>query len=76
MARLKDKNWNCGEENPDGSCASKDVDHAQLATLMDIRDELKELNRLFRCENFLSMPRNVNKLRSAVEGLRRDQRKK
>lgn len=29
---------------------------AQLAVLMDIRDELQTLNSVFRCHNFLNIP--------------------
>ncbi len=41
--RFKDVNWNCG----DGPQV-RDVEHAKLAVLMDIRDELKESNRIAR----------------------------
>ena len=29
---------------------------AQLAVLMDIRDELQQLNRLLQCSNFIDIP--------------------
>jgi len=29
---------------------------------MDIRDELKQLNRLLRCPNFLAIPYTLNKI--------------
>lgn len=32
------------------------LDQAQLAVLMDIRDELQTLNNVFRCNNFLNIP--------------------
>ena len=41
MARYKDNQWNCGEP--------ASYDGAQLAVLMDIRDELKALNRKLDC---------------------------
>ena len=53
--RHKDANWGVGEK--------PDYDGAKLATLMDIRDELKELNRLFRCDNFLRIPREIERIR-------------
>ena len=40
MGRFKDTNWNCGNGESVDS-----VEHAQLAVMMDIRDELKQLNR-------------------------------
>ncbi len=57
--RLKNVNWNCG--NGDGRCQS--VDHAQLAVLMDIRDELQTLNALLRCRNFLNIPDKLDAIR-------------
>lgn len=35
------------------------TDHAQLAVLMDIRDQLKTLNALFRCSSFLDIPHKL-----------------
>jgi hypothetical protein len=68
MARKKDVNWDLPENN------SLDVVNAAL--LMDIRDELKRLNSVLNCRNFLLMPRNLDRLRVAVEGIRRDIKKK
>lgn len=34
----------------------------QLAVLMDIRRELKTLNDVFRCPNFLAVPRALNRI--------------
>jgi len=48
MARKKDMNWNLPDES------SWDV--AKLAVLMDIRDELKALNAILSCPNFLGIP--------------------
>lgn len=42
MARHKDANW-------DTSGTNKDWGGAQLDVLMDIRDELKQLNRTLSC---------------------------
>ena len=41
MARKKGVNWNVADKE-DGPAYT--VEHAQLATLMDIRDELENLN--------------------------------
>ena len=49
MARHKDTNWSVPE--------TASVYEAQLAVLMDIRDELKTLNLLLHCDNFQRIPR-------------------
>jgi len=36
---------------------SSSYDGAQLAVLMDIRAELRKLNRLLHCDNFVGIPR-------------------
>jgi hypothetical protein len=33
---------------------------AKIAVLMDIRDELKKLNRLLHCPNFMAIPRKLD----------------
>lgn len=48
MSRAANMDWNVGD-NPSW-------DRSKLATLMDIRDELQTLNRVFRCHNFLAVP--------------------
>lgn len=57
--RRKDINWRI-HTNMDGSSPNSD---AQLAVLMDIRDELKQqslelrkLNNLLHCRNFTAIP--------------------
>ncbi len=50
--RFKDRTFPLA--NSEGNCAS--WDHAQLAALYDIRDELKQLNRLLHCHNFIEIP--------------------
>ena len=42
---------------------------AQLAVLMDIRAELRKLNRLLHCDNFVGIPR-------VLEGIKRNTTKK
>lgn len=76
MARLKNITWNCGTLNADGSINVSSVEHAQLAVMMDIRDELQQLNRTLSCPNFLGLPRDIARLRSEVSGIRRDLKKK
>jgi len=53
MARFNNVRWDLianGEGNPTS------WDQVQVALLMDIRDELQELNRVFRCHNALAIP--------------------
>lgn len=52
MAETRHKNcvWNC---TTNGIITASD---AQLAVLMDIRDELQVLNNVFRCHNALAIP--------------------
>ncbi len=38
------------------------TDDAQLAVLMDIRDELKRLNSLLHCGNFMRIPRILDRI--------------
>ena len=52
--RKKDTNWTLPE--------TATYDSAQLAVLMDIRDELKQLNRVFGCANFLNIPNELRKI--------------
>ncbi len=55
MARSKNLEWNL----PD----SPTWNSAQLAVLMDIRDELQTLNRLLACPHFLAIPHKLDAIR-------------
>lgn len=55
MARRKDENWNLPESN---LC----YDAAQLAVLMDIRDELKAINQVLHCSAFLGIPHKLDRI--------------
>lgn len=82
MARFKDANWNLTTTS-NGSVQT--WEQAQLAVMMDLRDELKRLNSLLYCPNFTGIPtvlrsiqrntsrieRPARKLRSVVTGARR-----
>lgn len=62
-ARRKNVEWTVSsDESPSVTFAG-----AQLAVLMDIRDELQELNLRLRatlgCSNFLRIPRDVRQIR-------------
>lgn len=64
MARHKDVEWTLpeGTRQPDGSrIHGWDALHA--AILMDIRDELKRLNALLYCTNFLDIPLHLRMIR-------------
>lgn len=56
MARHKDTEWNLPERFPDWN-------HAQVALLMDLRDELKQLNQLLHRQNFIEIPRILRGIR-------------
>ncbi len=51
-------NWNF-EKSSDGMISSEDC---KLIILMDIREELKMLNTILRCNNTLSIPRFLKKI--------------
>lgn len=66
MARHKDSNWNLpdGERQPSGS-STHSWQSIQSALLMDLRDELKELNRTLACY----------RVREAMDAIRRIDRR-
>jgi hypothetical protein len=68
MARFKDLEWSLpGDDSTAGVSVPSDVVHSAL--LMDIRDELRRLNRLLGCTNFLDVPRTLRDIRTAVRRL-------
>lgn len=56
--RKKDLNWNVADEN--GNVPT--WERIQIAVLMDLRDELKLLNGLLRCPNFMAIPRKLDRI--------------
>lgn len=52
--------------------ASWDVVHSAL--LMDLRDELKRLNALLHCGNFIGIPSTLTRIARAVEPRKRKRR--
>jgi len=64
MARLKDENWNLnnGTLKVDGSRAYP-IETIQAALLMDLRDELRRLNDLLHCQNFIEIPATLRSIR-------------
>lgn len=53
--RHKDRDW---------SDAPNTMEFGTIRVLMDIRDELQKLNRVFECGNFLRIPRDLAKIRA------------
>jgi hypothetical protein len=56
--RHKDVTWGM-ERNLNGTLS---YDQAQLAVLMDIRDEMKRLNQLLHCNNFMGIPYKLDRI--------------
>ena len=66
MARHENGNWDLpdGTKNPDGS-RTHCWDSIHAALLMDIRDALQTTNRylsVLGCQNFLNIPRTLNRI--------------
>lgn len=68
--RKKDVNWTVADE--EGAVPS--WERVSVAVLMDIRDELKELNRLLRCQNFLRIPHHLAAIRRNTTKKKRGRR--
>lgn len=68
MARHKDANWDLTD--------SVGLDGASLAVLMDIRDELKRLNKVLQCPNFIAVPRKLDDIEAELRQIRLNTRKK
>jgi hypothetical protein len=58
MPREKDTNWSIDRS----SNGNYDMTSAHLAVLMDIRDELKSINSVLHCRNFLDLPFAIRKI--------------
>lgn len=74
MARHKDANWNLEYPSPS-------MDTAQLATLMDLRDELKEIKRsqMLQCDvaaAIKAMAVDIRKMRIAIDRKHRRRRRR
>lgn len=70
--RQKDKNWIVTEE--DGTVRT--WEQVQVALLMDIRDELKRLNNVLQCPNFIAVPSKLDLIRQELKEVRRNTRKR
>lgn len=72
--RHKDSIWNVSNERGEVEI----WEQVQVAVLMDLRDELKEiahqmrkLNRVFQCPNFLEIPRVLRSIRTSTSRIPR-----
>ncbi len=54
--RHKDVNWNLPDK------IDSTWNYIYLSMLMDIRDELKKLNRVFECKRFLDVPTHLSEI--------------
>lgn len=54
------QNFDWHVKSKDGVGNARSVEHAMLATLMDIRAELQRLNVLLHCPNFVGVPATLN----------------
>lgn len=68
--RRKDANWSVTASIGGGV----EWAGAQLAVLMDLRDELKRLNDLLHCVNFITIPRKLDKIVRNTTKKRRKQK--
>lgn len=65
--RLKDNDWTV----PKPASGGYSFEAASLTVLLDLRDELKKLNRVFACSNFLSIPRSLRSINRQIKAQRR-----
>ena len=72
MARWKDENWNltAGTKQRDGTNTVPTLT-VQCALLMDLRDELKKLNALLCCHNFIEIPHTLKAIKRNTAKKRR-----
>jgi hypothetical protein len=70
--RQKDANWIV--TNADGTVTS--WEQVQAAVLMDIRDELKRLNNVLQCPNFIAVPSKLDAIKSELRQVRLNTRKR
>ena len=65
MARHAGLQWNLpdGKPSSDGRSNVHSWDSIHAALLMDVRDELQRLNEIFRCANFLEIPRTLREIK-------------
>lgn len=64
-SRMKDHAWGI-KDSADNVCWHIPAGGPILAVLMDIRDELKDLNRILHCQNFLEIPHTLRGIRKKL----------
>ena len=60
MGRFENVEWDL-PKNADGGIKSWDA--VKVAVLMDIRDELKRLNGVLHCDNFMKIPATLRQIK-------------
>lgn len=60
MARYKDFDWSMSAQN--AAKGIYPVDCIKVNVLMDIRDELREIKQLLRCQETLRIPRYLRRI--------------
>lgn len=68
MTRHKDSDWKLPGPQ------IETWEQVSVAVLMDIRDELKKLNTLLHCQNFIEIPRSLKKIRTNTANLQKVKR--
>lgn len=71
MSRHKGIDWDMPDHPSGGVERHED---ARLAVLMDLRDELKQLNRVFACHNFQAVPDLLRAIKSNTTKPRKKKR--
>lgn len=64
--RFKNENWMLNQSETDRNSLAT-INDAMLAVLMDLRDELKALRRIFECVKFQAVPHRLERIAKAVE---------
>lgn len=62
--RHKNGNWQLAPAGDDGTVPNDSVTHALL---MDIRDELQALNRVFACWRFQGIPHTLERIDRRIQ---------
>lgn len=74
MSRItKDWEWTLDGDQGKGAYS---YPSAQLSVLMDIRDELKRLNNVLQCPNFIAVPQKLDNIRAELRQVRLNTRKR
>lgn len=72
--RWKDHDWHV--VTADGRHYESTNQAQLLAVLMDVRDELKRLNSVLQCPNFIAVPLKLDMMRQELKEIRRNTKKR